>query len=157
MGKFIRENLPDPLSYYLSQGLILNGNGTQRSTGCTFHGSRNTLGINIVSGAFLCRAGCGAKGGNVLDYHRAAYGMGFIEAVKALGAWVEDGTPYTGSTRPTAIPARDLLKMVAHELTIITMLISDSLGGRLTDSGFERYLQATARVIYVAEVANGHR
>jgi hypothetical protein len=157
MGKFTRENLPDPLSYYLGQGLILNGKGTQRSTGCTFHGSRNTLGINIVTGAFLCRAGCGAHGGDVLDYHRAAYGMGFVEAAKALGAYQDNGNPHTGSTRPTSIPARDLLKMVAHELTVITMLISDSLGGRLTDPGFERYLQASARVIYVAEVANGHR
>jgi hypothetical protein len=102
-------------------------------------------------------AECGAKGGNVLDYHRAAHGMGFVEAIKALGAYQDDGNTYTGSTRPTAIPARALLQLVADELLICVMALADALNGRMKDADFERLCVAVRRVTFISEVANGHR
>ncbi len=112
------------------------------------------MGINIETGAFLCRAGCGAHGGDVLAYHRAAHGLGFVEAAKALGAYREDGKGYRGSTKPETIPARDLLRSVAHELMVCAMVLSDFLNGEVSEDDAERYRVAVARVLYVAEVAN---
>jgi hypothetical protein len=156
MGKFIRENLPSPIAYYEAEGLPLEGTGIWRTAPCHFHGG-SRMRVNTLTGGFVCMAACGARGGNVLDYHRAAHGMGFVEAVKALGAWVEDGTPYTGSTRPTQIPARDLLRLVAHELVVAELVMSDCLRGQLVDADFDRFAVAAGRVLFVAEVANGFR
>ena len=110
--------------------------------------------INVQSGAFVCMAGCGARGGDVLAYHMAAHGLGFIEAAKALGAYRDDGRDHKGTTRPTPIPARALLEVVAFELTVCTMVLADALNGRLTDADFDRFRDAAGRVIHVAEVAN---
>ena len=86
-SQFCRKKLPNPEVYYRSQGLNLSGGGMWRSTRCPFHHDRNpSLRINMERGGFCCMA-CGAKGGDVLDFHRKRYGMTFKEAVQALGAW----------------------------------------------------------------------
>jgi hypothetical protein len=157
MTRFNRANLPEPLSYYEAAGLRLQGRGTWRTTLCEFHGSRSTMRINILTGAFVCMAGCGAKGGDVVDYHRAAHGLGFIDAAKALGAWLDDGVAYTGPTRPTPIPARDLLQLAADELLICVMVLADALAGRMKDHDFDRLRVAVGRVIFVNEAANARR
>jgi hypothetical protein len=113
--------------------------------------------INTATGAFVCMAACGARGGNVLDYHRAAQGLGFIDAAKALGAWLDDGRAYTGPTRPTPIPARDLLQLAADELLICVMVLTDALAGRMKDHDFDRLRVAVGRVIFVNEAANARR
>jgi len=155
MGEFIKDQLPDPLDYYLhTAGLALTGKGKQRQTRCEFHGGSDSMGINVETGAFLCRAGCGARGGDVLAYHMAAHGLGFVEAAKALGAYRDDGRDHRGTTRPTPIPARALLEVAAFELTVCTMVLADALNGRLTDADFDRFRDAAGRVIHVAEVAN---
>lgn len=155
MGDFVRDQLPEPLDYYIGTvGLTLTGKGKQRQTRCDFHGGSDSMGINIETGAFLCRAGCGARGGDVLAYHMAANGLGFVEAAKALGAYREDGKPHRGSARPTPIPARDLLQSVAAELMPCAMVLSDALAGKFNDDDYDRYRAAAARVIYIAGVAN---
>jgi hypothetical protein len=113
--------------------------------------------VNTVSGGFICMSACGAHGGDVLAYHRAAHGLGFVDAALALGAYQDDGKPYTGSTRPTPIPARDLLQLAADELLVCVMCLSDALAGRLKDADFDRFREAVGRVIFINEVANGHR
>jgi hypothetical protein len=154
MNKFIRENLPDPYHYYADvAGLKLDGKGTWLTGPCEFHGSRATMRVNKHTGGYVCMAACGARGGNVLDYHRAKHGMGFVEAAKALGAYIEDGKAYTGPTRPTAIPARDLLRSVADELQLCAFVLSDALNGRFNDNDYDRYRAAASRVIYVAGLA----
>ena len=154
-GQFVRDNLPDPASYYESEGLGLAGRGQWRTTRCEFHGGSDSMRINIGSGAFVCMAGCGARGGDVLAYHRAAHGLGFVDAAKDLGAYIDDGKPWTGSTRPSPIPARALLQVAATELMVCAMVIADTLAGRLTDDDFDRFRAAAGRVIHIAEVANG--
>jgi hypothetical protein len=85
--QFCRENLPKPEDYYRSQGIALIGGGMWRTALCPFHRDRNpSLRINLVHGGFCCMA-CGAKGGDVLDFHRKRYEMAFTEAIQALGAW----------------------------------------------------------------------
>ena len=99
-------------------------------------------------------AGCGARGGNVLTYHMAAHGLGFVEAAKALGAYRDDGKHHRGTTRPLPVPARALLEVAAFELMVCTMVLADALNGRLTDADFDRFRDAAGRVIHIAEVAN---
>jgi hypothetical protein len=84
---FRRDHLPPPLDYYADQGLPLHGRGPWRDALCPFHSdSRPSLRVNASSGAFRCMA-CGASGGDVLAYHMRRYGMRFVDAAKALGAW----------------------------------------------------------------------
>ncbi len=86
-SNFKRERLPRPAGYYQEQGLKLTGTGTWKLALCPFHDDTNpSLGVNIDSGGFLCHA-CGARGGNVLDFHKLRHGLGFVDAAKALGAW----------------------------------------------------------------------
>lgn len=113
---FDRNQLPDPVSYFESEGLVLSKKGKWRTTSCTFHGGSDSMRIRADSGSWLCMA-CGARGGDVLAYHRAAHGMGFVESVKALGAWVEDGKPHH-EQKPKPLPAVDALSVLALESMI---------------------------------------
>ena len=154
MGEFIKQNLPDPVSYYESQGLTLQRGGKWRTTRCDFHGGSDSMRINTETGSFICMAHCGARGGDVLAYHMAAHGMEFVAAAKALGAYRDDGGQHKGQTRPTPIPARALLEVAAFELMVCAMVLADALNGTLTDADFDRFRDAAGRVIHIAEVAN---
>lgn len=154
MGEFIKNQLPDPVSYYESQGLSFQERrGKWRTTSCNFHGGTR-MRINTETGAFVCMAGCGAKGGDILSYHMAANGLPFAEAAKALGAYREDGRAHPGNMKPTPVPARALLEVAAFELMVCAMVLSDALSGVLSEDDMERFRDAAGRVIYVAEVAN---
>lgn len=85
---FQRELLPPPAAYYADRaGLRLVGCGLWRSALCSFHEEqRPSLRINLETGAFRCMA-CGARGGDVIDFHRARLGLSFTEAARDLGAW----------------------------------------------------------------------
>ena len=86
-GKFERGRLPDPLGYFEGAGLRLIGRGSWRSALCPFHqDTRPSLRINADTGAFRCMA-CGARGGDVLAFHRARNGLSFSQAARDLGAW----------------------------------------------------------------------
>jgi hypothetical protein len=97
-SEFRRDWLPSWLVYANQRGMKLSGSDgqIQRRTRCTIHGGeRDSLTIN-VTGPWLCQS-CGARGGDVLTYHRAVTGLGFVEAARELGAW-DDG----GVRRPPA-------------------------------------------------------
>lgn len=84
---FRREKLPNPAEYYRGQGLKLTGGGEWKNAVCPFHKDTHpSLRVRIDSGGFRCMV-CGAHGGDVLAFHMRSYGVGFIEAAKALGAW----------------------------------------------------------------------
>lgn len=158
MSGFSRNLLPDPVDYYVdTAGLVLIGppRAKWKTTRCQFHDSSDSMRINTATGAFVCMAACGAKGGDVLAYHQAAHGMGFVEAAKALGAYVEDDKPHQGSTRPATPPARALLGLVAHELTVASVVAADlSKGRRVSAEDKDRLVIAAGRIGYVARVAN---
>jgi hypothetical protein len=85
--RFDRRSLPDPVAYFECEGLRLVGRGHWRSALCPFHDdSHPSLRVNVKTGAFRCMA-CGAKGGDVLAYHRARHGLSFKQAAVDLGAW----------------------------------------------------------------------
>ena len=86
-ARFKREVLPEPLSYFERIGLRLIGRGAWRSGLCPFHDDHNpSLRVNAETGAFRCMA-CGAKGGDVLAFHRLRHGLSFMQAARDLGAW----------------------------------------------------------------------
>lgn len=84
---FDRGRLPDAGRYFALSGLRLIGRGRWRSARCPFHDdTRPSLRVNVETGAFRCMA-CGARGGDVLDFHRARHGLSFKQAARDLGAW----------------------------------------------------------------------
>lgn len=86
-GRFVRERLPDPASYYESEGVELRGRGPWRDAVCPFHqDSRPSMRVHVETGAFRCMS-CGAAGGDVLSFHRRRHALGFVEACRALGCW----------------------------------------------------------------------
>lgn len=86
---FRRDRLPNPVAYYEEQGLNLRGGGEWKSAVCPFHKDTTpSLRVRIETGAFRCMV-CGAHGGDMLAFHMRRYGLRFIEAARALGAWEE--------------------------------------------------------------------
>lgn len=86
-GRFIKERLPEPLSYYAAEGIELRGRGAWRDAVCPFHeDTRPSLRVHTETGAFRCMT-CGARGGDVLSFHRRRHVLRFVEAAQALGAW----------------------------------------------------------------------
>ncbi|STX44497.1 DNA primase [Legionella donaldsonii] len=85
--KFDRSLLPTPAAYYSKQFQNLKIKSEWIMVRCCFHDdSTPSLSINMVSGHFRC-FGCGAKGFDVLAFHRLRYKLSFKDAVNQLGAW----------------------------------------------------------------------
>lgn len=149
---FNRESLPDPIAYFEGQGLKLSKRGKWRSAECTFHGGRDSLRINTATGAFVCMAGCGARGGDVLAYQMAAHGQEFVEAAKALGAWEEDGKP-PPNRKPTPLTPRQALEVLAVEVNLVAIAAGNLAHGvTLTNADLSRLLKSAGRVSRIVEV-----
>lgn len=149
---FDRRNLPDPISYYESEGLKLTSRGKWRTTECKFHGGSDSMRINTDSGAFACMAGCGARGGDVLAYHMALHGLDFVEAAKALGAWVDDGKPAT-QHKPAPLSPRQALEVMAAEANLVAIAAGNMAQGvHMTIAERQRLLTASKRITRLVEV-----
>ena len=151
---FDRTHLPDPLDYYTSTaGLTFRERkGKWRTTSCLNCGSSDAMRVNTDSGSFVCMTGCGARGGDVLAYHMADHCLGFVEAAKALGAWVDDGKD-ASRTRPTPLPARDALVVLAAEANLVAVAAANVAHGVvLTQIDLSRLLTASGRISRIMEV-----
>ena len=149
---FDRRNLPDPISYYESEGLKLTSRGKWRTTACQFHGGSDSMRINTDSGAFACMAGCGARGGDVLAYHMAQHGLEFVEAAKALGAWIEDSKPKT-QHKPAPLSPRQALEVLGYEANLVAVFAGNMAQGvHLTVDERKRLLTASNRITRLVEV-----
>lgn len=147
---FERDHLPDPQSYFEAQGLKLGRGKKWVTTGCNFHQGSDSMRINLHSGAWVCMA-CGAKGGDVLAYHMAAYGLEFIAAAKDLNAWVDDGRP--APTNPAPFTPRQALEVLLTEVNLIAIAAGNvAQGVALSDDDRTRLMQAAGRVLRIAEV-----
>jgi hypothetical protein len=150
-----RNLLPDPLAYYEGQGLRLVGSrfSAWKTAACRFHGGSDSMRINTHNGAFVCMAGCGARGGDVLAYHMALQGLDFIQAAKQLGAWAGDDTQSPRHIRPTPLPARDALAVLAEEATLVAVegsRIASGIAPTATD--LERVRVAAGRINHILGV-----
>ncbi len=149
---FDRRNLPDAVGYYESEGLKLTGRGKWRTTECKFHGGSDSMRINTDSGAFACMAGCGARGGDVQAYHMAQHGLEFVEAAKALGAWIDDGRPTT-QHKPSPLSPRQALEVLAVEANLVAIAAANVAHGVvLSQVDLSRVLTASGRITRLVEV-----
>lgn len=115
-GNFRRDLLPCPLDYYRGRGMKLLGRGEWRSALCPFHhDTEPSLRVHVPDGGFFCH-GCGAKGGDVLDFHQRRYSLRFREAAQDLGAWeTTTNEPRRSSCKHTS-RASDPVKDAARRL-----------------------------------------
>ena len=116
---FDRDRLPDPVSYFEAQGLPMPKGKAWVSTRCQFHGGRITMRIHKSSGSWKCMS-CNESGGDVLAYHMKLNGLEFVEAAKALGAWVDDGKPHV-QRKPTALSPLRAIQVLAVESNLIAI------------------------------------
>lgn len=88
---FNRDLLPTPRAYY-GQQFTLKGKKAKHLVPCCFHHDKTaSLSLDMLSGRFNC-FGCGASGGDIVDFHQLKTGLSFVEAAKDLGAWVDTST-----------------------------------------------------------------
>jgi hypothetical protein len=144
---FDRNLLPDATSYFEEQGLKLAGpsRAKWKTTQCRFHGGGDSMRVNTASGAWVCMS-CGEKGGDVLAYEIAATGADFVEAAKAIGAWVDDGRPHRPQ-KPTTLPPRAALEVIGYECNLVAVAAANiAKGVTLTDVDRARVLAAAGRI-----------
>ena len=143
---FDRDRLPDPANYFDGEGLRLIGPGKWKTTHCVFHDGSDSMRVNVESGGWCCMA-CGAKGGDVLAYQMQRHGQEFANAARALGAWVDDGKPRRVDERPRTLSPRAALEVVAFELTVLWVVLSDARRGLLpNDADWHRFLVGSGRI-----------
>ena len=148
---FDRAQLPEPQAYFEGEGLKLSARGKWRTSACIFHGGSDSMRINMATGAWVCMS-CGAKGGDVLSYHMQVHVQEFIEAAKALGAWVEDGRPATHQ-KPAPLPPRAALEVLCFEATLTAVAAGNLANGvALTDTDRTRLVAAANRIARLSEV-----
>jgi DNA primase len=146
---FDRNLLPDAVSYFESQDLRLTSKGKWRTTQCKFHESSDSMRVNVSTGAWVCMS-CGAKGGDVLAYEMQINGAEFVDAAKALGAWVNDGKPER-QHKPTALSPRAALSALTFEANLVAIAAGNlAMGVILTDADRARLMVATGRINRVA-------
>ena len=151
MGEFMRDRLPDPVSFFEAEGLTLTGPGKWKTTRCDFHDGSDSMRVNSESGAWRCM-NCGAKGGDVLAYAMQRHFEGFIEAARKLGAYVEDGKPHRGPTQAATLPARDAMQLAASELLVALLVIADIKTGLIPSAAdWQRFIVSASRLQALAE------
>ncbi len=151
MGEFIRDRLPDAISYFDTQDVHLVGPGRWKTGPCHLHGGSDSLRVNTGSGAWRCMS-CGAKGGDVLAFHIERHGLGFVEAARELGAYIDNGKPYSGPTKPATLPARDAMQLAAHELRLAFVVMADIRAGVIpSDDDWQRFIAGVGRVEALAQ------
>jgi phage/plasmid primase-like uncharacterized protein len=151
MSEFIRDRLPDPIDYFDLEGVPLRGPGRWKTGPCHFHGGSDSLRVNVQSGAWVCM-NCQMKGGDVLAYCMQRHDIGFVEAARALGAYIDDDKPHRGVAKATSLSARDAMQLISFELTVSVVVIADTRRGvALNDADWRRFLLSVGRVTALAQ------
>jgi hypothetical protein len=147
---FDRSRLPDPVAYFEGEGLSLTGPGKWKTAECTFHGGGDSLRINTEGGGWVCMS-CGVKGGDVLSYHMQRHGLEFVDACKAIGAWVDDGRQGSARQAPLPFSARAALEVIRFESLLCAVAACNLAKGiELASADRERLVQAAARIELIA-------
>lgn len=146
-----RSRLPSPEVFYAAEGLELRGRGTWRTTECRLHGGSDSMRVNVINGAWVCMA-CGAKGGDVVAYLMAARELDFMAAARALDAWNQKPGDNHLPSRPTTLSARDAMTLIAQELGVVYVVLSDAMRGIVpTDEDWRRFIEASGRLERLAQ------
>jgi len=150
----IKDRLPEPLGYYSGMGLNIQGKrGKWRRANCPFCQSRDNFNLDTSTGGFHCWS-CPAKGGDVLAFHRAFAGLGFIEAAKDLGAWEEDpNRPQHANHRPAPFTPRQALQVLASDLAYCAVCLGNTAQGvELTDAERLQFMESVGRILTIKEL-----
>ena len=147
---FQRENLPEPVGYFENCGLVLKGPGKWKTTACNFHGGSDSMRVNTGSGAWVCMS-CGETGGDLLAYEMKSTGAEFVDACKAVGAWVDDGRAPVHH-KPSPLNPRQALSVLAFEATLTAVAAGNAGHGVvLSAADLARLLTAAGRINLIAE------
>ena len=85
--RFDARRLPETLIYYARELKGWKVRGDQLCGLCPFHDDHHpSFCASLKTGAFICFT-CNARGRDIIDFHRRKYAVGFVDAVRALGAW----------------------------------------------------------------------
>ncbi|MDP2165933.1 MAG: CHC2 zinc finger domain-containing protein [Hydrogenophaga sp.] len=147
-----RNLLPDPVTYFEELGHKLTGptRAKWKTTNCRFHGGSDSMRVNTATGAWVCMA-CSTKGGDVLAHHMHLHSLEFIDAAKALGAWIEDGKARP-KQKPTALSPRAALEVLGFESTIVAVAAGNLAQGReLTEQDRQRVMTCAGRINRIVE------
>lgn len=151
MGEFIRDRLPDPLSYFEGEGLKLTGPGKWKTTRCEFHGGSDSMRINTETGGWCCMS-CGVKGGDVLAHRMARYGEEFIAAARALGAWDESAAPRGIRHKPLSFSPRAALELLRFDaLHVAVAACNVAQGVALGEQDRKALVEAAGRIQLISE------
>ena len=144
---FDRNLLPDASTYFENQGLQLKGppGAKWKTTSCNFHGGSDSMRVQPATGAWVCMS-CGEKGGDVLAYEMAATGTEFMDAAKALGAWVDDGRP-PERHKPRRLSPRQALAVVRFESNLVAIAACNVANGTVLSAADLARLRVSARRI----------
>ena len=149
---FKSEKLPEPINFFSENGLELIGKGKWRTTKCIFHGGSDSMRVNVSKGAWVCMAGCGARGGDVLSYYMAVNGVDFVSAAKALGAWDEASAKPSVQHKPKPISCRDALEIMIAEINLLALaVLSLSISKSMPEQDRQRIIKAVSRINMIAE------
>jgi hypothetical protein len=149
---FDRSLLPDPTTYFEELGHKLTGpaRAKWKTTNCTFHGGSDSMRVNTANGAWVCMS-CGAKGGDVLAHEMQGANLDFVEAAKALGAWVDDGKPQANH-KPAPLSPRSALEVLGFEATVCAVAAGNlGRGVALSDVDLARLLVCASRITKLVE------
>ena len=147
-----RNQLPDPANFFESESLVLKGpsSSTWKTTKCDFHGGSDSMRVNVKTGAFRCM-NCGESGGDVLSYVMKKHGLEFVAAVKAIGAWVNDGKPQQ-KFKPTTLSPRAALQVLNREATITVVAAGNlAIGMKLSEIDLQRLVVCAHRIGRISE------
>lgn len=151
MGEFIRDRLPDAVSYFEGEGLTLTGPGRWKTTRCEFHGGSDSMRINTETGGWCCMS-CGVKGGDVLAHRMQRYGEEFIEAARALGAWDETADPRGFRHKPLTFSPRAALELLRFDaLHVAVAACNVAQGVELSDQDRKALVEAAGRIQLISE------
>lgn len=150
MGEFVKDRLPDAVSYFEAEDVHLVGPGQWKTGPCHLHGGSDSMRVNVRSGGWRCMSCC-AKGGDVLAFHMQRHGLDFIEAARQLGAYADDTKPHSGQMVPTTLQARDAMQLVARDLLVALLVISDIKSGVIpSETDWQSFVQCAARIEQLA-------
>ena len=106
--------------------------------------------VNTGSGAWVCMS-CGAKGGDLLAYEMQFTGAEFVDACKAVGAWVDDGRAPI-QHKPSPLTPRQALSVLAFESQLTAVAAGNAAKGvALSAADLARLMTAASRINQIAE------
>lgn len=149
---FDRNRLTEIVHVLEERGHKLTGPSRSKwkTTNCAFHGGSDSMRVNTVTGAWVCMS-CGAKGGDVLAYVMQSDGLEFVEAAKALGAWVDDGKPQVNH-KPAPLSPRSALEVLGFEATVCAVAAGNLAAGKpLSEVDRARLLVCCNRITKLVE------